>query len=221
MNYTLELELLSDATFGGGDGVAGLVDTEIEYDVRTGLPFLRGRTLRGLLVEECANVLFALEQQGLLTISLQDAAKAMFGKPGSGNNDTGTLHVGAAKFPEDVEAAIRREVNNNRLTPAQTLDLLTGIRRQTAVDYDREAPRDNSLRNHRFLLRKTRLYARLEFFNEPSDLQVALLAAVALSVRRAGSGRNRGRGKIKAILRDANANCPAIDLLFQVKEAAA
>lgn len=60
--YKLQFDLRSAATFGRGDGVAGLVDEEVEHD-GDGLPFLRGRTLKGLLAEECANILYALELQ--------------------------------------------------------------------------------------------------------------------------------------------------------------
>ena len=45
-SYQLRLTLLSDATFGSGDGVAGLVDAEVQHDY-VGLPFLGGRTLKG------------------------------------------------------------------------------------------------------------------------------------------------------------------------------
>ena len=60
MKLALTIELLTDTTFGRGDGVAGLVDEEVEHDSQTGLPIIRGRTLKGLLVEECANLLYAL-----------------------------------------------------------------------------------------------------------------------------------------------------------------
>ena len=85
----LQVELLSAATFGRGDGVAGLVDREVEHDA-DGLPYLRGRTLKGLLAEECANILFALK--------LQDANKhkqwrkvaiELFGDAGSILEDVG------------------------------------------------------------------------------------------------------------------------------------
>jgi len=44
--YTLELELLSDTTPGRGEGVAGLVDAEVQHD-ELGLPVISGRALKG------------------------------------------------------------------------------------------------------------------------------------------------------------------------------
>ena len=61
--YLLRLTLDSDATFGRGDGLAGVVDAEVQHD-DNGLPYLGGRALKGLLAEECANILFALENSG-------------------------------------------------------------------------------------------------------------------------------------------------------------
>lgn len=61
--YWLKFTLKSDATFGRGDGVAGMVDSEVQHD-SYGLPYLGGRTIKGLLGEECASILFALRQQG-------------------------------------------------------------------------------------------------------------------------------------------------------------
>jgi hypothetical protein len=44
----LAVELLSDTTFGRGQGTAGEVDVEVEHDGE-GLPLVRGKTLHGLL----------------------------------------------------------------------------------------------------------------------------------------------------------------------------
>jgi len=63
MTFLLKFTLESDATFGRGDGVAGVVDSEVQHDPY-GFPYLGGRALKGLLGDECANILFALEQQG-------------------------------------------------------------------------------------------------------------------------------------------------------------
>ena len=42
--YYLKLTLQTDATFGRGDGIAVLVDVEVEHD-QYGMPYLRGREL--------------------------------------------------------------------------------------------------------------------------------------------------------------------------------
>ncbi len=92
------------------------------------------------------------------------------------------------------------------MTASDVLELLTGVRRQTAVDDERNAPRDESLRVQRYLLRETCLVADLEFARMPSEDredQLALLSAAAHAIRRGGTGRNRGRGRLCVTLKDA------------------
>jgi len=126
----LRITLQSDATFGRGDGVAGLVDEEIEHDDRFGLPYLRGRTLKGLLVEECANILYALMRQGNPALeACKQAARALFGSPGSTLANDGLLRVGHAQLPAVLRRAVQEDVRGGRLKPAQVLESLTAIRR--------------------------------------------------------------------------------------------
>ncbi len=200
----LNLHLKSDATFGRGEGLAGLVDEEVEYDAATGLPFVRGRTLKGLLVEECANLLFALQAASSpVSVSvlpaLEESAERLFGRPGSDVKSTALLHIGPALFPEQLRSAVRYEIERGPLLPAAVLESVTAIRHQTAVDERSAAPEKGSLRSMRVVLHQTNLRAWLDFVSDPdaddaNDL--ALLAACTLSVRRGGIGRNRGRGQL-------------------------
>jgi hypothetical protein len=198
-NLELRITLTSDATFGRGDGVSGLVDAEIEHDPDTGLPLLRGRTLKGLLVEECANILFALGHQREQFVL---PAHFLFGLPGSRSEDEANMRVGAAMFPEELRLAIRVDVDAGRLSPTQILESVTGIRRQTAIDEGSGAPLEGSLRAARVLLRGAELIAELDFDAPPDEKALALLAASVLALRRAGLGRNRGSGRLKAVLQD-------------------
>ena len=112
----LHLRLESDATFGRGEGLAGLVDEEIEYDVATGLPFVRGRTLKGLLVEECANLLFALQTAGSLALpALQASSVRLFVSPGSGLESSALLHFCTELFPQKLRVAVRSAIERDGL----------------------------------------------------------------------------------------------------------
>lgn len=213
MALQIRLELKSDATFGRGDGVAGLVDEEVEHDATTGLPFLRGRTLKGLLVEECANILFSLKKQNSSArAQLDQAAKFLFGQPGSMVDDDAHMHVGTAMLPEELRDAVGAEVKRGDLdpaevlNPAEVLDSLTAIRRQTAVDETTGAPDEGSLRSMRVVLRATSFMAQLDFDEGPDDVAKGLLAACVLSLHRAGTGRNRGRGRLMARIYDEQSN---------------
>lgn len=193
----LRLDLESDTTFGRGEGLAGLVDEEVEYDVVTGLPFVRGRVLKGLLVEECANLLFALQKAGSPALTrLNVAAERLFGRPGGTLEGIAQMHIGPALLPQQLREEVRVTIEEKQLEPADVLESLTTIRRQTSIDEQFGSPEEGSLRSMRVVLRQTSFRAWLDFATDPGEDDLALLAACVLSVRRAGIGRNRGRGRI-------------------------
>ncbi len=223
--YRLQFTLLSDTTFGRGDGVAGLVDEEVEHD-RYGLPFVRGRMLKGLLNEECANILYSLTQvYGHESPQLRrwrESAQHLFGVPGSEMVGEGWLRFGNATLPEEICAAVRYELDyaawaketknsQRRSSPLERntiLESLTAIRRQTMLNED-GVPVKGSLRAMRVLLRETQFEARLLYLPQSADPtknfisdDLALLAATIMGWRRGGTGRNRGRGRLCATLRD-------------------
>lgn len=197
----LKFTLQSDATFGRGDGVAGLVDEEVQHDEH-GLPFLNGRTLKGLLAAECAEILFALERiQPNQIARWRTAAQGLFGSHGSRTNDISHLRVGDAQLPEDLRAAIAEDFRRDKnLTRAEFLESLTTIRWQTAMDARTGAPLENTLRASRVILRGTPFWARLDFTTPATDDELALLAACVKAFRRAGTARTRGRGLLQADL---------------------
>ncbi len=203
MKMYIKLKLKSDAAFGSGEGVAGLVDEEVEHDHETGLPFLRGRILKGLLVEECANILYALEGQNVKSVGqLKGDAGFLFGHPGSTLSEGAHMHVGQALLPKELRYAVEQHVKRDELTPHEVLDSLTAIRRQTSIDEKSGAPKEGSLRSMRVVLRDISFTAPLSFDSVPGREAIALLAACVLSLRRAGLGRNRGLGRLKAVLLD-------------------
>lgn len=195
----LQLELLSAATFGRGDGVAGLVDREVEHD-EDGFPFLRGRTLKGLLFEAAEDLVFAFEQLG--EESWAAVRNAVFGRPGSGVPGQGILHVGDARIPDALRALTRNEYwrsNKKEFHPDEVIAACTGIRRQTAMNPD-GGPARGTLRSMRVVLRGTLLESALLFAREPKAEEWALLTGATLELRSAGTGRNRGRGRLRATL---------------------
>lgn len=198
--FWLKFVLKSDATFGRGDGVAGLLDSEVQHDA-FGLPYLGGRALKGVLVEECVNILFALKCQGLAK-RWSSTAQRLFGLSGSQDEDQALLRIGEAYLPDDLRKAVRIGFERNELTRPQVLNSLTSIRRQTAMEID-GAPKKETLRSMRVILRKTPFEASIQFRANPDQDDLALLAACIKALRRAGTGRNRGRGELEACLLDA------------------
>ncbi|MCA9961450.1 MAG: hypothetical protein KC443_20570 [Anaerolineales bacterium] len=219
--YIIQLTLKSDTTFSRGDGVAGLLDREVEHD-QFGLPYLHGRTLKGLLGEEADNLLEAaqaINPQRDLSAWLE-ARNSVFGTHGSRQATAAKLHFSHAQLPKDVRKTVRLtlKADDNFLTPDDVLSSLTAVRRQTAVNGD-GIPHDGSLRSMRVILRETQFYAQL---NSPEDLtekEEAILAAAVLALRRAGTGRNRGRGYLQADLLD-NTGTSILEAGYQVFQGA-
>ncbi len=194
IDYTLEIELLSDTAFGMGAGISGLLDTEIQHDER-GLPTLSGRAIKGLLVNECSEILYALNDDQ--RERWEGAALSLFGKRGEMLDDLAGVFIADATIAPDLAAVLHA---GEGISSESILNSLTDIRRQTAMN-EKGAPEDESLRAMRVLLRGLTLYASLTFSSDnPGKDEKALLAACVLSLRRAGLSRNRGKGKISARL---------------------
>ncbi len=194
----IRLTLKSAATFGSGDGVAGLVDREVEQDA-DGFPYLRGKTLKGLLVEAAENVLYALAQQGQTDwVKHKDS---LFGQPGRGLKERGKCHVGDAKLPHSLRLHLlqARKGDDKLFSKERVLESLTAIRQQTAVNPN-GAPDHATLRAMRVLLPGVTLESDLSIDGDLKDEEMMLLATAVLDLRRAGVGRNRGRGRIEADL---------------------
>ncbi|WP_242043110.1 RAMP superfamily CRISPR-associated protein [Anabaena cylindrica] len=202
--------LLSDTTFGRGDGVAGLIDQEVEHDAN-GFPYLRGRTLKGLLSEECDNLIAVLSEPP--PSRWQKAAEHLFGIPGSTLETISKMHVGDACLPQDLRKAVKLQLDQEqqresrgqerRFTEVDVLTSLTTIRRQTAIDPEDGAPVEHSLRSSRVILRDLCFTAPLLFEKKPAADMLALLAVSILALQRVGSGRNRGRGHVRCTLHDS------------------
>lgn len=199
---TLRFELLTPATFGRGGGLAGSVDQEVEHD-QYGLPFLRGRALRGLLAEEIESLLDVLGERQQFW---QETRNRLLGVSGA-ISENGILRVSDARLSEglwrllawSVERRKDTRVGDPRVHPTTMLEALTSIRRQTAMT-ERGAPEPASLRSLRVVLPGLLFESTLTFDEEPDKKDLALLAAATLAWRRVGVSRNRGRGNVKAVL---------------------
>lgn len=191
--YTLEIETLSDTAFGMGAGVSGVVDTEIQHD-ELGLPVLSGRAIKGLLVNACSEILFPLPAQKQAI--WRDVARHVYGLRGNTSEEEGVF-IFDAEIAPDLRAYLEYLAANNqlKLTRQEILAALTDVRRQTAMS-EFGAPQDETLRATRVLVRKQTLYTAFILPDSFTDQEKALLAACALSLRRAGTGRGRGKGKL-------------------------
>ena len=193
--YTLEIELQSDTTFGMGAGVSGYVDAEIQHDDR-GLPTLSGRAVKGLLVNECSEILYVLPEGK--KEDWEFAAQKLFGMRGETLDDNNGLFISDGTIAPDLVAMISPDA---KLSRQDVINSLTDIRRQTAMN-ENGAPLDETLRAMRVLVRGLTFYVPIILPDDLEEREKALLAACVMSLRRAGIGRTRGKGKIQARITD-------------------
>ncbi|MEZ4518727.1 MAG: hypothetical protein R3C44_18565 [Chloroflexota bacterium] len=146
--------------------------------------------------EEADNIPFALQKQGNLMTRWEEARQSLFGSPGSLRGDQSQLRFGNAELPAPIRQAVMDTPNSDRLT---ILESLTAVRRQTAIDGEEGnygVPSEGSLRSMRVVLRNTPFEAHLLSDQMLNDDQLGLLAAAVMAFRRAGTGRNRGHGRL-------------------------
>lgn len=197
-NHTLYIRLLSDTSFGRGDGIGGVVNSEVEHNSRTGLPYIKGRTLKGLLVEACADLLYGIEKSNHPYFrDIVNIARNLFGIPGSTHEDKGVIQVGNGILPHGFQQRVKASIHAGSYTSTEILEAMTTVRYQTAVDALTDKPLDTSLRATRVIVRNTIFEAKILSDKGLNNDQLAYLCACVGTVRRAGLNRSRGLGHIK------------------------
>ncbi len=188
-NEFIQVELLSDAAFSRGEGTAGVVDVEVEHD-DLGLPFLGGKTIRGLLRDSWLSMKDHFHE-------LSQEAERIFG-PEADLDERSILRIGDAVLDGEtrrwIKAAEIRQ--NNPISPMAVLGALTDIRRQTSEERTTGAPAETTLRAVRVVIRGLILRAPLYWLADPAAKDIRCLSLALLATRHAGLGRNRGRGHI-------------------------
>ncbi len=217
------IELLSDTALGSGAGLAGLVDQELLYDP-FGFPMANGRTVKGWLVESCADLLENLQLDSTEKTVLEESASRLFGNPGDALKDSSLL-VGDLHFHDSIRANELKEIRikekeiieNNRIKDqdkskrimrffnerqAINKTFFTRIRHQTAIDPKTGTAKEKSLRTIRVINRGNRMEA--DFIYQGTDDQakvdLPLLCAASALIRRVGKSRTRGLGKVRCRL---------------------
>jgi len=196
---TLHIELLSDTTFGRGEGTAGIVDTEVEHD-EYGIPFVGGKTVRGLLRDSWLSMRSHFPQ-------LEKAGDRIFGPTRRFlDDDVCILRVGDAQLESVARnwllAAATRSGAIDPLPADHILAACTDVRNQTSEDRSTGAPARETLRSTRVVLRGICFESPLTWSpDDPATQQdLQALAMAALATRHGGLVRNRGRGHLRITL---------------------
>jgi len=194
-SYTIKITLLSDTTFGTGDGIVGLIDQEVEYDQYG----LRGRTLKGLLCDECDTFIAGIESNSNPEFDeIRRMRDQLFGVGGSVARKESRLHFSDAILP----LAIQNTLKSYELPTHEILNALTVIRRQTAIENATGVAKPHSLRSQRAVIHGLTFESIIDCKQDLEPAAKELLDLSCRLLRRLGTQRNRGRGRVKCCLID-------------------
>jgi len=216
--YTLKLELLSDALIASGEGQGAIIDSDILYD-ETGLPYIPGRRLKGCLREAAREAQIMFNHANM---QLDFDIEQTFGKPGTGISD-GIIFGGL--YPEKYEAnkawLTFLQQNKQLFNAEDVLSALSSIRSQIAIESDgayRGVTRDHSLRTLRVLHQGFHFEGQLEIpgKDHQTQLNTILLACQQVEDIGIGAKRQRGLGRVKCELwhRETNLSQQKLKELF-------
>lgn len=221
MKLDLKIQLLSPTLPGSGEGWGSLVDTDIIMD-EYGLPYLPARRIKGLLRES------AVEVMEMLALSKLNTREELALAPPEQIFGTGfqksVFQVDNLKI-EDHDQIIQWldflfQSYGQILSPAVITEALTEIRRQTSIDEDTGVARENSLRTIRVINQGISFTGTIFMENsKQQDQAIRLLALAVANLKRLGSKRTRGLGRIEASLwhNSSNLSRAAVSLLRKVK----
>ena len=189
----LKLELLSDAVPGSGEGLAGVIDTEIAQD-ECGLPYIPGKRIKGILRESAKE----LKDIG----EIKSDIKAIFGKEGEKWGSDFKISDGYLENYEglrnfltycSMDSELKQIFNRQAV-----LDFFTYTRTQTAIERETEVAEEKSLRTLRVLKKGLNFY----FDVHCKDEYIEDLEKICKVTRNFGLRRTRGLGEIKFELLD-------------------
>ncbi len=179
----LQLELLDYWHIGTGLGLGPIADAVAVKD-DLGLPYLPGKTLKGLLRDVC-ELAAETESNGWT----ERKVNSLFGRKGTDSTE-GRLHFSNAEIDEDTRNWLSTESNKKELASS----LFARIA-QTAIDDEKGVADNKSLRVAEVTLPVV-LTAEIEG-PDNDDLWVKDLKQVLPMLRGLGTARRRGFGRVK------------------------
>lgn len=192
-HYILEMELLSETIFGSGEAIPGSVDSEIVYD-EVGLPYLKGKTLKGVLREEANNIVSLSNGY----FENKDIEK-IFGKVD--NDEINKVAFSHCKVKDNISNLIEKAVTdrNSVISKEDIFEAVTDIRYFTAIN-EKGIAKKGTLRELRTINRGLVFTAKINILEELSEKEEMLLAMAVSSLKHVGMMRNRGKGNIRCTL---------------------
>ena len=188
---------MSDLCSSSGEGVAGVIDSDVTFD-DCGLPYIPGKRLKGCLRE------VALELRDAIGPDFDDNTyHSLFGIPGSHQPGKLILENAYLECYEDLYPRLQYLQTHNyykeMLQPEYIRQYFTVQRTETSIDPTTGTARDNSLRVLRAIKRGNTFLASV-VINDSNEDSITLLKNCCSVLRRMGLARSRGLGEVKCEL---------------------
>lgn len=184
---SLRIELITDAIPGSGEGLAGVIDTDISYD-EFGLPFIPAKRIKGILRESSRD----LEDAGAL--SQQGLTQKIFGEKGKRVGTDFKISDGRLDNYTEIRKFLQYASSNKKVSHIFNREAVLGFytytRSQTTIDKDGVAKED-TLRTFRILRKGLTFKFDIEY---PLEYEADITKICKVS-RRFGISRTRGTGE--------------------------
>lgn len=196
----VKIKLLSPTIISNGEGWASIVDLDIVFD-DVGLPFIPARRIKGVLRESAFEVINMTNFSGINKFSESDI-NDLFGKNWL-NAKIIIDNFMMNSYEEYRKWVIWLNLKHPEIFNSASIQKsFTVIRTSTTVD-ERGISEEGSLRTVRMLRRGLEFEGTISTVDIENDEKLySLLILSMLNVRRIGTGRNRGFGNIKFIIKD-------------------
>lgn len=200
--FLIRVYLDSPLLMGSGIGWGALIDSDIVFDYY-GLPLIPARRFKGLLRESATEV-----QEMQRASNPLESIDDLFGTPERESRlIINNLYPGGYEEYQQlcqwIEWFKGSEKSRHLFTVENILNALTSIRQSTEIDVNTGTAKKNSLRTNRVLNMNNEI---IQYFEgnchviESNDADIELLSKAVANLRRIGSHRNRGMGKVRCSL---------------------
>ena len=193
--YTLKVELLSDAVFGSGESVPGVVDQDVLHDCY-GFPMMKGKTVKGKLKEEFEQILFCRDKGN--TGTGNKITEKLFGKEDTDNSSC--LRFSDLTMDRGVRSILAEAVEKKEIDVADVIDATTDIRSFTSINYETGVAKKGSLRKIRVIRKGLLFTGTITSERELTPDEELLLAQSAAALKHLGTMETRGKGFVKCRL---------------------
>lgn len=209
--YTLEIELLSDAIPGSGEGFGAVIDADVVFN-DVGIPFIPAKRIKGCLRESANDVCAMLEASEITTLAIDFEKEKeeeeyvfvneIFGRQGQEKSaDIYFSNFAIPGYEENVDALTYFQKEYPSIVSSEiVVQYFTYPRQSTAIDETGTAD-DHSLRTFR-VLKKGITFAGTIRFHPGNSRVEEFLGLACLNLRRIGTRRKRGFGDVRCKLFD-------------------